>query len=46
MAKRNMFVGLDVHKESIDVSLAEGGRRAASSSCTRRGRVGSGFTGI
>jgi transposase len=26
MVKRNMFVGLDVHKESIDVSLAEGGR--------------------
>ena len=26
MAKRSMFVGLDVHKESIDVSLAEEGR--------------------
>ncbi len=26
MAKRNMFVGMDVHKESIDISLAEGGR--------------------
>src|SRR3990167_7341767 len=26
MAKRNMFVGMDVHKESIDVSLAEEGR--------------------
>lgn len=26
MAKRNMFVGLDVHKESIDISLAEEGR--------------------
>jgi len=23
MAKRSMFVGMDVHKESIDVSLAE-----------------------
>jgi transposase len=26
MAKRNMFVGLDVHKDSIDVCLAEEGR--------------------
>ena len=26
MAKRSMFVGLDVHKESIDVSVAEEGR--------------------
>src|SRR5437016_4159745 len=26
MAKRSMFVGLDVHKESIDISLAEEGR--------------------
>ena len=26
MAKRSMFVGLDVHKDSIDISLAEGGR--------------------
>lgn len=26
MAKRNMFVGMDVHKESIDISLAEDGR--------------------
>ena len=26
MAKRSMFVGMDVHKESIDVSLAEDGR--------------------
>jgi hypothetical protein len=23
---RNMFVGMDVHKESIDVSIAEEGR--------------------
>ena len=27
MAKRNMFVGMDVHKESIDLSLAEDGRQ-------------------
>lgn len=26
MAKRSMFVGLDVHKDSIDVSVAEDGR--------------------
>ena len=26
MAKRSMFVGLDVHKESIDISIAEEGR--------------------
>ncbi len=26
MAKRSMFVGIDVHKESIDISLAEDGR--------------------
>lgn len=26
MAKRNTFVGLDVHKESIDISVAEEGR--------------------
>jgi transposase len=26
MAKRSMFVGLDVHKESIDISFAEEGR--------------------
>ena len=26
MAKRSMFVGLDVHKDSIDISLADGGR--------------------
>ena len=26
MAKRSMFVGMDVHKESIDVSRAEEGR--------------------
>ena len=27
MEKRSMFVGMDVHKESIDISLAEEGRR-------------------
>jgi len=27
MGNRNMFVGLDVHKETIDVSIAEGDRR-------------------
>ena len=26
MGKRSMFVGLDVHKDSIDVSIAEEGR--------------------
>ena len=26
MAKRSMFVGMDVHKVSIDISLAEDGR--------------------
>lgn len=28
MAQRSMFVGMDVHKESIDLSLAEEGREA------------------
>ena len=27
MGKRNMFVGLDVHKDTIDVSIPEGDRR-------------------
>lgn len=26
MGKRSMFVGLDVHKETIDISIAESGR--------------------
>ena len=26
MAKRNTFVGMDVHKESIDISVADEGR--------------------
>ncbi len=41
MAKRSMVVGMDVHKESIDVSLAEGreakcGTTAASRAISRR----------
>ena len=27
MGKRSMFVGLDVHKETIDASIAEGDRQ-------------------
>ena len=27
MEQRNMFVGMDVHKESIDISIAEEGRQ-------------------
>ena len=27
MAKRSMFVGMDIHKESIDISVAEDGRQ-------------------
>ena len=27
MGNRSMFVGLDVHKDTIDVSIAEGDRR-------------------
>ena len=29
MGNRSMFVGLDVHKETIDVSIAEGDRHGA-----------------
>jgi hypothetical protein len=28
MGNRSMFVGLDVHKETIDVSIADGARQA------------------
>ena len=27
MGNRRMFVGMDVHKETIDISVAEGGRQ-------------------
>ena len=27
MGNRSMFVGMDVHKETIDVSVADGGRQ-------------------
>ena len=27
MGNRSMFVGMDVHKETIDISVAEGGRQ-------------------
>ena len=30
MGNRSMFVGLDVHKETIDVSIAEGERQGRS----------------
>jgi len=30
MGNRSMFVGMDVHKETIDISVAEGGARARS----------------
>ena len=29
MVKRHMFVGMDVHQESIDISVAEEGRQGA-----------------
>ena len=32
MGNRSMFVGMDVHKETIDISVAESGRQA----CERR----------
>ena len=37
MAKRSMFVGMDVHKESIDISLAEDGRDGEVRRCPTRG---------
>ncbi len=46
MGNRSLFVGLNVHKETIDVSMAEGHRAGAVRhdgvmSCTRRAPVGS-----
>ena len=49
MGNRSMFVGLDVHKETIDVSIAEGDRHGRSpplrrdcerSRAARQGRPG------
>ena len=36
MAKRSMFVGMDVHKESIDISLAEEGRDGEATTAASR----------
>ena len=35
MGKRSMFIGLDVHKETIDVSIAEGDRHRGGSPLRR-----------
>jgi hypothetical protein len=47
MGNRSMFVGLDVHKETIDVSIAEGDRHGEvrrrdceRSGAARQGRPG------
>jgi hypothetical protein len=47
MTKRSMFVGMDVHKESIDISVAEEGRDGPSlrQPCRRLGGAGEGGEG-
>ncbi len=39
MDQRSMFVGMDVHKESIDVSVAEEGRQGEVRHCGVIGRM-------
>ena len=47
MGKRNMFVGLDVHTDTIDVSIAEGERQGEVRHYgVIAGRAGLGSTGI
>lgn len=38
MAKRSMFVGMDVHKESIDISLADEGHEGSAPLRPHRGQ--------
>ena len=40
MENRSTFVGLDVHKETIDVSIAEGDRRGDGRTITHDGEDG------